>query len=60
MSPEKPRPYLPIAIGFYLLALPLAVAALFVRGGGSAGAWVNGAAAAMLVALGLLLHRKGA
>jgi hypothetical protein len=56
-SDKKPRPYFPIAIGFYLLALPLAVAALFL---GGAGAWVNAAAAAMLVVLGALLHRKTA
>jgi len=56
MPPVKPRPYLPIAVGFYLLALPLAVAALF----GGPGSWVNWAAAATLLGLGLLLHRKSA
>lgn len=54
MNSKSPRPYLPIAIGFYLLALPLAAAAILA----SSGFWVNGAAAATLALLGFLLHRK--
>ncbi len=54
--PSSRRPYLPIAVGFYLLAAPLAVATLF----GGAGAPANAAAAALLVVLGAILSRRTA
>ncbi len=52
---DTERPYLPIAVGFYLLALPLAVAVFLA--GSAAGAWTNGIAASVMLGLGLLRHR---
>ena len=49
-------PYVPISIGFYLLAIPLVVA-IFLSDS-RAGGWTNGIAAAVMVACGLLLHRR--
>jgi len=54
---ETRSPYLPIAIGFYLLALPLVVAVFLA--GSAAGAWTNGIAAFVMMALGALLQRRG-
>lgn len=48
------RPYLPIAIGFYLLALPLFIAVFLAKE--AAGAVTNAAAGGTLLALGALVH----
>ena len=53
---EQEASYLPIAIGFYLLALPLIVA-IFVTDS-PAGAWTNGLGALLFCVLGLVLQRK--
>ncbi len=53
---EQEAPYLPIAIGFYLLSLPLVVAIFLAEG--AAGAWTNAIAALIFCALGLSLQRK--
>lgn len=53
---EQEAPYLPIAIGFYLLALPMLVAVFLAEG--PAGAWTNGLAAAIFALLGFSLQRK--
>lgn len=50
------RPYLPIAIGFHLLALPLLVA-IFIEPD-TTGRITNGIAALVMVGLGLLLQRR--
>ncbi len=46
-------PYAPIAIGFWLLALPLVIAIFLADS--RAGAWTNGIAAAVMVLLGLMV-----
>ena len=51
-----PSPYVPISIGFYLLALPLVVAIFLADN--HAGRWTNGIAAVVMVGCGLLLHRS--
>lgn len=56
MSDSRASPYLPIAVGFYLLALPLVVAIFLAES--RAGGWTNGIAAAVMVACGLLLQRR--
>jgi hypothetical protein len=53
---EQEAPYLPIAIGFYLLALPMLVSVFLAEA--PAGAWTNGIAALVFAALGLALQRK--
>ncbi len=53
---EQEAPYLPIAIGFYLLAVPLVIAIFLAEG--PAGAWTNGFGALLFCGLGILLHRK--
>ena len=50
------RPFRPIAIGFYLLALPLLVA-IFLADAPS-GRMTNGIAACVMVGCGLLLDRR--
>ncbi len=50
------RPYLPIAVGFHLLALPLLVAIVIEPG--TVGRVTNGIAALVMVGLGLLLQRS--
>lgn len=50
----KERPYLPIAIGFYLLGLPLWGIALYAAT--RAEAWTDAISGAVLVVCGLLLH----
>lgn len=50
------RPFRPIAIGFYLLALPLLVAIFLAEA--PSGRWTNGIAAAVMVVCGLLLDRR--
>lgn len=50
------RPYRPIAVGFYLLSLPLWLAVFLA--GDRTGRWTNGLAAALFLALGFLLDRK--
>lgn len=54
--PESSSPYVPIAVGFYLLALPLVVAIFLADS--TAGGWTNGIAAAVMVACGALLQRR--
>jgi len=53
------RPYLPIAIGFYLLGAPLLGLALL-GSGGRAAVWTNAVMGTVLVVLGALLHRRSA
>ena len=50
------RPYLPIAIGFYLLALPLLVAIAIEPD--FTGRITNGIAATVMLALGFALQRR--
>lgn len=50
------RPYLPIAVGFHLLAVPLVVAILIEPS--TVGRVTNGIAAAVMIGLGLLLQRS--
>ena len=57
MDDEKNR-YLPIAIGFYLLAAPLAAAVFLAHS--LTGKLTNAVAAAAMAGLGLLLHRRRA
>lgn len=47
-------PYLPIAVGFYLLAVPLVVAIFLADS--AAGGWTNGIAAAVMLVCGRLLQ----
>ncbi len=56
--PETDRPYLPIAIGFYLLAVPLVVSVFLAER--PAGAWTNAIAGLVMVALGFALQRRTA
>jgi hypothetical protein len=49
---------MPIAVGFYLLALPLFVAVLLADT--AIGRWTNIAVGAVMVLLGLVLHRSRA
>jgi len=57
MPPPAPgRPYLPIAVGFYLLGLPLFAVAAFAAS--ATEAWTNAAVGAVLVGLGAVLHRR--
>ncbi len=53
---EQEAPYLPIAVGFYLLALPMLIAVILAET--VAGAWTNGIAAAVFALLGFTLQRK--
>ncbi len=55
MNASRERPYLPMAIGFHLLALPLFVAVFLAQGG--AGRWANGLCGLAMVAVGLVLQR---
>jgi hypothetical protein len=57
MPPAAPNPVLPIAIGFYLLSLPLWIGAL--RSPDARGAIANASAGALFVLAGLLIHRRG-
>ena len=58
-NPSRPsNPYRPIAVGFYLLALPLFVAVLLADS--AAGRWTNIAVGAVMVFLGFILHRSRA
>jgi hypothetical protein len=50
------NPILPIAVGFYLLSLPLWVAVFLAQD--ASGKWTNAVAASLMVGLGLLLHRR--
>ena len=50
----KDRPYLPIAVGFYLLGLPLFGVAFFASS--RAEAWTDAVVGAVLLACGLALH----
>jgi hypothetical protein len=54
--PDTQNPYLPIAIGFHLLALPLLVAIFLADS--RAGGWTNGIAAGVMILCGLLLQRR--
>jgi len=49
-------PYRPIAVGFFLLALPLWVAVFLADR--AAGAWTNAVAAAVMTGLGVLVARR--
>ena len=51
-------PYRPIAVGFFLLSLPLWVAVFLAES--SAGMWTNAAAAAVMTGLGALVFRRRA
>ena len=53
---EPVSPHLPIAVGFYLLALPLVVAIFLADS--TAGGITNGIAAAVMVLCGALLQRR--
>ena len=55
-SDRDQNPILPIAIGFYLLSLPLWVAVALAPT--PTGKWTNGAAAALLLVLGGLTHAR--
>lgn len=57
MEPQESNPVLPIAIGFYLLSIPLWIGILLSRE--SSGALANAGAAAVMVALGLWIQRRG-
>ncbi len=50
------RPYLPIAIGFYLLGLPLWGVAAFAKT--RAESWTYLLVGGVLIAIGLVLHRR--
>ena len=50
----SPSPYLPIALGFYLLAVPLVIAIFLADS--TAGGWTNGIAAAVMLVCGRLLQ----
>ncbi len=52
-----PAPVLPIAIGFYLLSLPLWIGILL--SADATGAWANAGAAALMVALGGVIQWRG-
>jgi hypothetical protein len=49
-------PYAPVAVGFWLLALPLIVSIFLADS--RAGAWTNGIAAAVMVTLGFLVAAR--
>lgn len=49
---------MPIAIGFYLLAVPLVVAIFLAET--AAGRWTNVVAAVVMLLCGVLVHRKAA
>lgn len=51
------NPYQPIAVGFFLLALPLLVTIWIAEG--AAGRWTNGVAAGVMLLCGALLWRGG-
>ena len=53
----KSSPYTPIAVGFWLLALPLLLAIFLADS--AAGAWTNGIAAAVMLLLGVLVRFGG-
>jgi hypothetical protein len=55
-SPQR-NPYRPIAVGFFLLALPLFVAIGLADT--AAGRWTNAGVGGLLVFLGLLLFGRG-
>ncbi len=50
------RTVMPIAVGFYLLAVPLLVA--IVISDNAAGRWTNAIAAAVMIGLGVAVHRR--
>lgn len=47
---------MPIAVGFYLLALPLVVAIFLAEG--AVGQWTNAAAAVVMIGCGFAVHRR--
>jgi hypothetical protein len=57
-SARGERPYLPMAIGFHLLALPMFVAILLAND--AVGRWTNAIAGVALVAIGVVLQRMRA
>ena len=52
---DTSRPYMPIAVGFYLLALPFFVAAVFLSDT-DAVLYTNISAGGVMAALGVMLH----
>ena len=57
-EPASERPYLPMAIGFHLLALPLFVAIFLADS--TVGRVIDASAGVALIAAGLVLQRKQA
>lgn len=57
-DPPPTDPYRPIAVGFFLLSLPLWVSVFLA--GSSAGMWTNAAAGALMTGLGALVLRRRA
>lgn len=54
-DPSRDDTYRPIAVGFFLLSLPLWISVALAEN--SAGMWTNAAAAAVMTGLGVLVFR---